>query len=173
MNVRRTSTTLWTTAVLLAIAAVVALVVGWVAPLDTGETGSNSSASGGTTDPLAAGMRRLPTPDAFTSAAGINWRTGQPIAPPAPPPVEPVVPDAPVAVEAASAMPAITLDGTLGRTLAIVRTASGATEVKRAGEIVDGVEIVEVGAGQIRVKFNGEEKTIEKPKPADNVMIGG
>jgi hypothetical protein len=79
---------------------------------------------------------------------------------------------APLARQAAATAPAnngipITLVGTIGDSLALVRTADGAVEVKAVGESAAGAKIVSVRPSQIDVEFAGQVVTLRKPKVPD------
>ena len=66
----------------------------------------------------------------------------------------------------------VSLVGTVGDTLAILRQENGQVEVRGAGENVAGVEVLEVRPARVRVRFNGQELTLEKPPPPPDARGG-
>ena len=58
----------------------------------------------------------------------------------------------------------LTLAGTIGNSLALLRRADGSIEVKAVGESIDGVEVLAIRSGQIELRVNGEKVTLKKPK---------
>jgi hypothetical protein len=67
----------------------------------------------------------------------------------------------PVAVVPGSGGPFV-LIGTIGDSLAMIRTASGAVELKGLGEIVNGAKIVAIRPAQVDVESDGQRTTVAK-----------
>ena len=64
---------------------------------------------------------------------------------------------------AAEAGPFVLL-GTIGDSLAMIRTASGAVELKGLGETVNGAKIVAIRPAHVDVESQGQRTTIAKPR---------
>jgi hypothetical protein len=56
------------------------------------------------------------------------------------------------------------LVGTIGDSLAMVRTASGAVEIKGVGELANGAKIVAIRPWQVEVEVGGARMTINKAR---------
>ena len=56
------------------------------------------------------------------------------------------------------------LVGTIGETLAMIRTPTGSIEVKSVGELASGARIVAIRPMQVDVEMNGQRMTIAKPR---------
>jgi hypothetical protein len=65
---------------------------------------------------------------------------------------------------AASDLPPYTLVGTVGDSLALLRGADGAVEIRGVNESVGGVEVQSIQPGSVRVRYNGKVMTLDKPK---------
>jgi hypothetical protein len=85
-------------------------------------------------------------------------QTTQPIAQPA----------SAVATTEPIAMP-LTLVGTVGHSLALLRTSDGVVEVRGVGEKFAGAEVVSVEPSRVQVRFNGKVVTLTKPRPAGDL----
>ena len=76
--------------------------------------------------------------------------------------------------ESSSSMPAeaatpggvsqLTLVGTIGNSLALLRHADGSVEVKAVGETIDGAEVLAVRPGEIDIRKDGANAILRKPK---------
>jgi len=139
----------------LAAGAVVVVALGALLPLDT-STASSSEAS-----------RPTVTESALPSVASLEplWdlRLRGDLAP-APASQHPARLASDVA-PAAQGIP-VSLVGTIGDSLAILRQESGQVDVRAAGENVAGVEVLDVRPARVRVRYNGMEQTLEKPPDA-------
>jgi hypothetical protein len=146
---------LYATAAVLAAGAVVVVALGALLPLDT-STASSSEAS-----------RPTVTESALPSVASLEplWdlRLRGDLAP-APASQQPARLASDVA-PAAQGIP-VSLVGTIGDSLAILRQESGQVDVRAAGENVAGVEVLDVRPARVRVRYNGMEQTLEKPPDA-------
>ena len=157
MSVRRINLLLWTCAAALAAgaAAVLALAVMLpveVAPEAVGSGTSRLPATRPSTD-------RLPQLASFEPVWNLDLRKSL---------TTTVATSQAQAVTAAAktdnGLP-ITLVGTIGDSLALVKTRGGEVEVKAAGESAAGVKIVSVRPSQVEVEFGGQVITLTTPKP--------
>jgi hypothetical protein len=154
MTIRRLNAILWLCAIVLAIGAVAAPIAAWRLPLEAADARSTMPRA----PKRAAGANpALPPIEAFEPV----WK-----APLRRPLVEaPPVQDAgPIASDAAG-LP-VSLVGTVGDSLAMLRGADGAVDVRAAGEKLGEVEVVAVKPGQADVRFNGQVVRLEMPKEA-------
>lgn len=127
-------------AAFLVLGAIVAVVLAIVLPLD----GRDQKPAG----PSGA----LPPLDQFATVWQADLR--QPITP---------GPKQSETVDENAAVP-IQLTGTLGPGQALVTRGDGSVQAISVGETVDGVEIVEVRAGQMTVRYNGRLCKLSKPQ---------
>ena len=158
MNTRRINQLLYAAAALLAAGAAGVLILGLTMPLDPHET----RASQRTTAPSDDGASSLPSVASLEALWDLNLRSD--LIPAAPSPQQPARFAADVA-PAPSNVP-VSLVGTIGDSLAILRHENGQVEVRAAGENVAGVEVLEVRPARVRVRFNGQMITLEKPVDA-------
>src|SRR5690349_10773913 len=159
MNARQVNLSLWTLAATLAGAAVVALVLGLLLPLRGLAPSARSVASRtASTRPSARG---LPTRDEIESVASLDLRRPLVDAPT----TAPIVEAHPArAVVPAAEQPPFTLVGTIGSSLAMLRTAGGEVEVRGVGEETAGVKVTAIRPSQVDIEFNGRPMTLDKPK---------
>ena len=66
--------------------------------------------------------------------------------------------------ELASDTPPFTLAGTIGTSLALLRTPAGQIELKAVGEEAMGAKVLAIRPSQVDVRFNGQSVTLQKPK---------
>jgi hypothetical protein len=159
MNVRRVNLSLWTLTGVLSAGALLAAGVGIFAPVEVSfdepvvprKTPATSQASPDAQLPLESfapvwslNLRR----PLEVSAAAVNTN----------PPVE-----NPGTVVEGSGAPFV-LVGTIGDSLAMVRTASGAVEIKGVGELANGAKIVAIRPWQVEVEVGGARMTINKAR---------
>jgi hypothetical protein len=154
MTVRRVNAILWLCAIALAIGAAAAPIAAWLMPIQTADA-------------------RAAAPRARQRSSNVN---------PALPPIEAFEPvwkaplrrplvDAPAASQEqvtavssdAAGLP-VTLVGTVGDSLAMLRAADGSVDVRAAGETLGEVEVVSVKPGQADVRFNGQIVRLQTPK---------
>jgi hypothetical protein len=65
----------------------------------------------------------------------------------------------------------ITLVGTIGTSLAILRMPDGSTVVKAVGEQIDGAEVLVVRFAAVEIRLGGRTVTLEKPANTGNGFI--
>jgi hypothetical protein len=157
MNIRRINLALWTLTAALAAGALVCAAVGVLSPV---EVRSNAAPN-----PRKAPATSQASPDAQLSAAAfesiwaLNLRK----------PLTDVAPDATAAQPDANANTVTSggpfvLVGTIGQSIAIIRTGTGAIEVKAVGELINGAKIVAVRPLQVDIEVGGARTTIAKPR---------
>ena len=158
MNTRRINQLLYAAAAVLAAGAAGVLIFGLTMPLDQNEPRGSQH----TTAPADDGAASLPSVASLEPLWDLRLRGD--LIPAAPSPQQP----ARLAADIATAPPdvPVSLVGTIGDSLAILRHESGQVEVRAAGENVAGVEVVEVRPARVRVRFNGQMITLEKPVEA-------
>jgi len=139
----------------LAAGAVVVVALGALLPLDT-STASSSEASRPTVTEST-----LPSVASLEPLWGLRLRGDVAPAPAFQQPARLASDVAP----AAQGIP-VSLVGTIGDSLAILRQESGQVDVRAAGENVAGVEVLDVRPARVRVRYNGMEQTLEKPPDA-------
>lgn len=138
------------TTLLLVVAAAVVASWGWLAPMDVGPKRSADA-------PAAATLPELKEFEVIWTA-DLHPQAGPHIAE-APAPQDDSVP--------------LRLLGTLGGTQALVATPDGVAQAVSVGESVNGIEIVEVGAGEMTVRHNGKLARVVKPPESDALQGGG
>jgi hypothetical protein len=158
MNVRKVNLGLWTLTAGLAAGAVVCAGLGVFTPVEVdaqrdgvgpGTTAATSQGSMGSQLSLAE----------FESIWRLNLRKSLTDTPASAP-----VADATStpATTAAGAGGPFVLIGTIGDSLAMIRTASGAVELKGLGESVNGAKIVAIRPAQVDVESDGRRMTVAK-----------
>jgi hypothetical protein len=161
LNARRTNVILWLSAALLCAGAAVSLALGLFLPIadtdDSGKTAAQTpvlpaTRSDGLQPPLAQFesifSRRLRS--AELEAAHVTA-----LAPPIP------------GVSDAS-MPAMTLEGTVGNSLAIIRLADGSTILKAVGDEIAGARVVSISSAQVELQRDGQTILLSKPLPTSS-----
>jgi hypothetical protein len=156
VNVRQVNSMLWATAVVMAAGAIGVLAWAVWSPVAVeGRVGSSRGAapasapvSGESIGPLAA-FEPVWKLDLRKPLDGLIVATG----------ARPAAATLPV-----NQGPPITLVGTIGDSVALVRLADGRVEVKAVGESAAGVRIVAVRPAQVDVEFGGQVLTLKKPK---------
>ena len=166
MNVRRTRLILrlLTTACTIAVPAVI--VVGLTVPrATTAEPGPSSARprSTPTTGPAAA-----PPPDAFGSALDRPWR---PSLGDTPSGTTAVASSAP-ALPAAALPQRLTLVGTVGESVALIRGPDGTVALVEVGDDVDGADVVAIREQQVDLRQGGRVVRLQKASPpADGALV--
>ncbi len=91
---------------------------------------------------------------------------------------DPIVGDAPatvtqqsVAVPASMVPQSLTLVGTIGTSLAMLREADGSIAVKGVGESIGGAEIVAIRPSQVELRQSGQSLTLERAKNPDGAIV--
>jgi len=141
----------------LAAGAVVVVALGALLPLDTSAAASSSSNA---SRPTAA-ESTLPSVASLESIWDLRLRGDLAPAAASQQPARLASDVAP----AAQGIP-VSLVGTIGDSLAILRQESGQVDVRAAGENVAGVEVLDVRPARVRVRYNGMEQTLQKPPDA-------
>ncbi len=162
MNAKQINLALWSGAAAIAVAAIGGLLCALVWPLEhqlsldaTGGSSKIKSTTGPAIPELAAFEKIWKTP--------LRQPLGEAI------PVAPVVPVAvapATAVNPVMAMTAnvpVSLVGTIGTSLAMLKTMSNAVEVCAVGESLSGVTVVAVRTAEVDVRFNGQLIKLSKP----------
>ena len=156
MSVRRINLLLWTCAAAMAAGAAAVLALAVMMPVEV--TPLPGAARADRAPTTRAGTAGLPDLVAFEPVWKLDLRKSL---------TATVAPSQAQAVTAAaktdSGLP-ITLVGTIGDSLALVKTRNGEVEVKAAGESAAGVKIVTVRPSQVDVEFGGQVVTLTIPK---------
>jgi hypothetical protein len=155
MNARQINSTLHTSAAVCAAAALVSLLLALVWPLK--KQAADVMPGAGSPATHAATKNDLPPLAAFEPIWSMRLRQNLGTAPP------PSVAAAPMPTPAASTSVPVTLVGTIGTSLAMLRTPSNVVEVCGVGESVGGVEVLAVRPAEVDVTFNGRKITLVKP----------
>ena len=161
MNARRLNLVMWMGALALSAAAIFVLVRGAVMPLDTGPLPNAAAQQGRTPAQSVAATSSAATPAPPVDLARIGSlrlrRTlaqapaEQEVSNPSPPPIAP------------SALPSLTLVGTIGDSLAMLQTPGGAVELKGVGETIAGTTVVSIRPARVELQFNGRTVVLVKP----------
>jgi len=160
VNTRRINHLLYAAAAVLAAGAVAVLILGLTLPLDS-VAPETSDHGGASTDGAAAS---LPTLASLEPLWDLRLRSE--LTPGEPSQQQPAA--ARLAADVAPAPPGVpvSLVGTIGDSLAILRNESGQVEVRAAGENIAGVEVLEVRPARVQVRYNGQVMTLQKPADA-------
>ena len=151
MNSRQINSVLWTAAATLAIGAVAcaSLTVLW--PLNGFARPGDNAIATASTQPTS-----LPPLESLQAAANVPLRRAAAVA---------TTQDAANARAAsASDTPPFTLAGTIGTSLALLRTPAGQIELKAVGEEAMGAKVLAIRPSQVDVRFNGQSVTLQMPK---------
>jgi len=132
------------------------LAVGFLTPLPS-PANDVASEVRATTTPQHAGDNQLPPVDSFDAAFKRPLRVA--LTDTAPTTMTPTAPVAP----SAAAPPPLVLVGTIGQSLAMIRTADGTVAVKGVGEQVGGADVLAIRPTQVDVRIGGKTVTLEKP----------
>jgi len=160
MNVRKLNLTLWSLTAILLAAGALAVAWGFLTPV---EIAADTEAVRSTTRPTTSQS----SPDAQGSLESlaplwaINFR--KPLTDPATPPTPEV--ENPASTTVVGAGGPFVLVGTIGQSLAMIRTPAGLIEVHSIGETTsNGAKVVAIRPYQIDIEFNGERQTIVQPR---------
>ena len=151
MNSRQINAVLWTAAAVLASGAVVCalLIVLW--PLKGSANPDANRLVSASTQPAS-----LPALESLRTAASVPLRRSGAIA---------TTQDAAnPSLASTSNAPPFTLVGTIGTSLALLRTPAGQVELKAVGEEAMGAKVLAIRPAQVDVRFNGQSLTLQKPK---------
>ncbi len=157
MNARQVNTMLWAGAGVLTLGAVVSILAAVFSPLeseDHADSGRGAAAS------RPANAAALPSVAELERVWGVSLRQNLGDALPVQPTPVAVVPT----TAAAGAGLPVSLVGTIGTSLAMLKTTANAVEVCGVGDSVNGVTVVAVRPAEVDVRFNGRVMTLAKPK---------
>ena len=151
MNSRQINALLWTATAMLAVGAVTCalLVVLW--PLHRGDAPGGDSFAQPSTQPTS-----LPPLASLQASASVSLRRTAAVAT-----TQNAEDATPVS---ASNAPPFTLVGTIGTSLALLRTPAGQIELKAVGEEAMGAKVLAVRPAEVDVQFNAQSITLQKPK---------
>jgi hypothetical protein len=153
MGARRINQILWSVAALLGVAAAAVLMLAMTLPLDVRAVEPTAGRAAATQESSA------PTLAPLEPVWNLRLR-GELPAPAAQ--HEPRVASAEVAPAGGDGVP-VTLVGTVGDSLAMLRGQGGTVEVRAVGETLDGVQVLEVRPARVSVRYNGRVVTLDKP----------
>ncbi len=157
MNARQVNSTLWIAAGALALGAVAAIAGSAFLPLESAELKGAGQIRPTTTKPTA--VANIPSMSELEKVWNQNLRQNLGEAAP----VQPV----PVAVQQTPTNDAsipVSLVGTIGTSLAMLKTNANAIDVCGVGESSNGVTVVAVRPAEVDVRYNGKLVTLAKPK---------
>jgi len=165
MNARQINLMLWIVATALAVGAVAGLLFAVAAPLETAEVpGVGKRVETPATKPTA--NSDLPSLAELEHVWGVNLR--QNLGEAAPPPAAVATQQQATMPAAADASVPVSLVGTIGDSIAMLKTPNNAVEVCAVGETsANGVTVVAVRPAEVDVRFNGRVVTLAKPKEAE------
>jgi hypothetical protein len=155
MITRQLNMFLWTSTAVLSCGAVAVLTFGLFAPLQPAAPASTSTA--GSTIASQRTGTDLPPLDSFNEIFKRPLRVALTDAPAAAP-----VPTS-VSAPATAAPPPLVLVGTIGQSLAMIRTADGNIAVKGVGEHVGEADVLAIRPTQVDIRIGGKTVTLEKP----------
>jgi hypothetical protein len=69
-----------------------------------------------------------------------------------------------VAAPVAQDIAPLTLVGTVGNSLALLRRPDGSIELKAVGESIDGAQVLAVRVGEVELGRSGQKSILKKPK---------
>jgi hypothetical protein len=157
MNVPKVNLGLWTLTAALAAVAVVCAGLGVWAPVEVDSEPDGMARRAAATSPGSMGSQ-LSLAE-FESIWRLNLRKSLTDAP-ATAPVADRSTTSPAAVAGAGGP--FVLIGTIGDSLAMIRTVSGAVELKGLGEMVNGAKILAIRPAQVDVESDGQRMTVAK-----------
>lgn len=158
MNAKQINLVLWSAAGVASTAAIASLALGVLLPLQKVESTQFHAAVPASRPTAIAGV---PPASAFEKIWGMSLRQPLGDAPPSvpTPPVANVVVPVPAP---ASGLP-VSLVGTIGTSIAMLKSANNAVEVCAVGESLNGVTVVAVRQAEVDVRFNGQIVKLSKP----------
>jgi len=150
MNSRQTNSMLWTAAAMLAMGAVTCATLTILWPLKRVANADADVTTSPSTRPTP-----LPPLESLQAAANVPLRRAASVAT-----TQPITANS----AAAATTPPFTLAGTIGTSLALLRTPAGQIELKAVGEEAMGAKVLAIRPSQVDVRFNGQSVTLQKPK---------
>jgi len=164
LNARRTNTLLFTAAIALFVAAGASLIAGLWLPLEAASV-SQGVQPRADAQPSTRSSDRLPPLTAYEAIATRQWRS---------PESSPTIaagtstPAAPAAAD--GSLPAMSLEGTVGNSLAIIKLGDGSTILKAVGDEIAGARIVAISPSQVQLLRDGRPLMISKPMPTSSLI---
>ena len=155
LTVRQINLALWVAAACLCGLAIAILVLGLMFRVDKPE--SIEADSGPQRRPVAKRLALIPPLESFDAVLARPLRR---------PLIDPVATAQPVQPAVAPQMMQMTLAGTIGNSLAMLRTLDGQIYARGVGDVLNGVQIVAIHSGSVDVRFRGVPLTLTKPKDA-------
>ncbi len=149
MKTRQLKLLIATSAATVVVVALGAAIVAVTRPIEVDE-GPVARANVATTQPAG-----LPALDALQAVAAKPLRHSLDDTPLAGPSSAPVVAES-------DAVP-VTLVGTIGTSLALLRTQAGEVQLKAIGEDALGAKVLAIRPAQVDIEYNGKSLTLEKP----------
>jgi len=165
MTPRQINLALRISAIAMGVATVPALVAGLAMPVQSPIPRARLATTPGSA--AAPTMAALPPLEAFAGVWGQRLRR----------PLEESRSQPGVAIIAgpvqavAPAPPPLVLVGTIGTSLALLRSPDGSTVVKAVGETLDGADILSVRLAAVEVRFGGKTLTLKKPTAGSTPQI--
>lgn len=160
MNVRKVNLTLWSLTTVLAGAAVLCAAWGLLMPVevevDRAATSRNVPATSQASPDTQFALDAFAPIWSLTLRKPLDDTTSSTTQKPDP------ATSAPTATAGAGG--AFALVGTIGETLAMIRTPDGQIEIKSVGELANGAKILAIRPLQVDVEVNGERMTIAKAR---------
>ena len=147
MTARRINLGLWPATTLLASAAVVALLTGIASPLATIDAGASNDISAAPATAATASLDQY----ALVWSRPLRDLSGKSEAP---------------APATSSDGPELTLAGTVGHSVALLRTRDGAIQVRAVGETLAGAQVVSIEPYKVTLRIDGKLVTLDKPRPS-------
>jgi hypothetical protein len=165
MNARQVNSLLWAGVAALAVSGVIALVACVLMPLNRREV-SDVRTMDATAGSKSGTDGRLPPLASFERIWSMRLREalGTP-----PGPQQQSAPQPAVATTApsADAPPPVALVGTIGNSLAMLKTPNNSVEVCAIGETLNGVTLVAVRPAEVDVRYMGRVIKLSKPEERD------
>jgi len=154
---RRINQLLWSAAGLFGGCAVLLLALALLAPLDSVALDENAA-----TRPASQGRatRAMPELPEFEPIFAAVVRPMPADAPSEPAVVADVTAPAPAP---STAVPALTLVGTIGQSLAMLRNARGEVELKAVGDTAGDATVTSIQTSRVEMRQNGQSIVLEKP----------
>ena len=161
MNVRQINLALQSAAVALASAALLSVIVGVLAPIETAPKVATGLSTATPKDAAAA----LPSVDSFGPifAKTLQGSSVTAAVNNDPPPAETGVPVA-----------QLTLVGSIGNSVALIKGPDGTVGMVELGDDVDGAAVVAIRPSQVDLRLNGKVTTLTKvptPDPAASILV--
>jgi len=150
MNSRQINLILWSGAAMLAIGAIACASLTLLWPLNTEVATDRDVTASASTQPSS-----LPPVESLQAVANVQLRRVTAVA---------ATQSITAGSELASDTPPFTLAGTIGTSLALLRTPAGQIELKAVGEEAMGAKVLAIRPSQVDVRFNGQSVTLQKPK---------